>query len=107
MHCRKIFGASGDAPSSFSQPALAGFVFVATDLKRGAGRGTRKMGGRGSCRAETYRQIVKSANRQVGKRQRVANSEWQMALTTHPRWVATNSKQAKACYLGCGLRVAG
>gem|GEM_PF-5211388 len=34
------------------------------------------MGGRGSCRAETYRQIVKSANRQVGKRQRVANSEW-------------------------------
>jgi hypothetical protein len=45
MHCRKIFGASGDAPSSFSQPALAGFVFVATDLKRGAGRETRKWEG--------------------------------------------------------------
>jgi nucleotide-binding universal stress UspA family protein len=26
-------------------------------------------------------------------------------LTTHPRWVATNSKQAKACYMGCALRV--
>ena len=44
------------------------------------------MGGRGSCRAESYRQIVKSANRQVGKRQRmvkrrqVANSEWRMAI---------------------------
>jgi len=26
-------------------------------------------------------------------------------LTTHPRWVATNSKQAKACYMGCALWV--
>jgi hypothetical protein len=34
MHCRKIFGASGDAPSSFSQPALAGFVFLDTDFSR-------------------------------------------------------------------------
>gem|GEM_PF-6842468 len=75
MHCRKIFGASGDAPSSFSQPALAGFVFLDTDLKTRRRTRDEKVGGRNSCRAESYRQIVKSANRQVGKRQRIATGE--------------------------------
>jgi hypothetical protein len=47
--------------------------------------------------------IGKSAGQQIGRsgRQRIANGEWRMAnskfLTTHPRWVATKSKQAKAC----------
>jgi hypothetical protein len=49
--------------------------FVNAPLKRGVGRGTGKMGGRGSCRAEF------SANRQVGKsasRETAANSDWRM-----------------------------
>jgi hypothetical protein len=75
MQYRKIFGASGDAPSSFSQPALAGFVFLDTDLKTRRRTRDEKVGGRGSCRAKL------SANRQVGKsasRETAANSDWRM-----------------------------
>jgi hypothetical protein len=35
----------------------------------------------------------------------MVSSEWQTSFLTHPRWVATNSKQAKACYMGCALWV--
>jgi hypothetical protein len=42
----------------------------------GVGRGARKMGGRCYCQAKTYRQIVRSASRQVGK---ATDSEWRVA----------------------------
>jgi hypothetical protein len=59
-----FFGASGDAPSNFFQPALEGFVLVDTDLKRGVGRGTRDEGKNGRARLLPSR-----------KRQRVASSK--------------------------------
>jgi hypothetical protein len=68
-----------------AQPKIAGFVFVATDLKRVAGRGTgdEKMGGRGSCRAKTT----------ASSERRIANSERQMATG---EWRIANGEQRVA-----------
>ncbi|MFZ8851887.1 MAG: hypothetical protein ACO2PL_07250 [Armatimonadota bacterium] len=54
------------------QPASAGFVNIDADLKRGVGRGTRDgMNLEGEAPAKPNL----SANREIGKRQRVANGE--------------------------------
>jgi hypothetical protein len=59
-------------PACFSR-----LCFCSHRLKTGRRTRDEKVGGRNSCRAESYRQIVKSANRQVGKRT-AANSDWRM-----------------------------
>jgi hypothetical protein len=68
------FGASGDAPSSLSA-CFSGLRFVATDFSRWGKEWEGEAPAEPSCR-----QVVRSANRQVGKeRQRIANGEQRVA----------------------------
>jgi len=71
---------------------------LSADPKRDEGRGTRD---EKNGRARLLPSQIFSANREVGKSAsregRIAIGELETALTTHPRWVATISKQAKAC----------
>jgi len=64
-----FFGASGDAPSNFFQPALAGFVLVDTDFSWWTNW-------EGEAPAEPKRRRFANSDWRMVKRQRMVSSEW-------------------------------
>jgi hypothetical protein len=87
--CRKIFCASGDAPSSFSA-CFSRLRFCSTEFSR-----VDEMGGRGSCRAETA----------ASSEWRVANSFFWRAALLRCRKIFCASGDAPSSFSDCFSRL--